>query len=70
VKLDYEKYKQDRFDGSFTAFGIPSVKHGQKANLTSTLYEDRNGLYYIEGVTKTFNRDGIRQVIKLGEKTN
>ncbi len=69
VKLDYEKYKQDRFDGSFTAFGIPSVKHGQKANLASTLYEDRNGVYFIQGVTKTFNRDGIRQVIKLDEKT-
>lgn len=70
VKLDYEKYKQDRFDGSFTAFGIPIVKHGQVCNLQSTLYEDRNGKYYIEGVTKSFNRDGIRQVIKLGDKTN
>lgn len=69
VRLDYEKHKQDRFDGSFTAFGIPSVKHGQKAKLTSTLYEDRNGVYFIQGVTKTFNRDGIRQVIKLDEKT-
>ena len=70
VQRDYEKYKQDRFDGSFTAFGIPSVKHGQKAVITSSLYEDRNGVYYIEGVTKTFSRDGIRQVIKLDEKTN
>lgn len=70
VKLDYEKSKQDRFDGSFTAFGIPSVKHGQKASLTSSLYKDRNGTYFIEGVTKSFNRDGIRQVIKLDQKTN
>jgi hypothetical protein len=70
VKLDYEKSKQDRFDGSFTAFGIPSVKHGQKASLTSSLYKDRNGTYFIEGVTKSFNRDGIRQVIKLNQKTN
>lgn len=70
VKLDYEKSKQDRFNGSFTAFGIPSVKHGQKASITSTLYNDRNGTYFIEGVTKTFNRDGIRQLIKLDQKTN
>lgn len=70
VKLDYEKYKIDAFDGSFTAFGTPSVKHGQKVELESTLYEDRNGVYYIEGVSKTFGRDGIRQEIKLGEKTN
>jgi hypothetical protein len=70
VKLDYEKSKQDRFDGSYIAFGIPSVKHGQKADLTSSLYNDRNGVYYIEGVTKTFNREGIRQVIKLDQKTS
>ena len=70
VKLDFEKSKQDRFDGSYTAFGIPSVKHGQKANLSSNLYKDRNGIYYIEGVTKTFNREGIRQVIKLDQKTS
>lgn len=70
VRLDFEKYKVDAFDGSFTAFGIPSVKHGQKVDLESTLYEDRNGIYYIEGVTKSFSRDGIRQEIKLGEKTN
>lgn len=69
VKLDYEKYKQDKFDGSFTAFGIPSVKHGMKANLTSDLYDDRNGVYYIEGVTKSFGRAGIRQEIKLDAKT-
>jgi hypothetical protein len=68
VRLDYDKYKQDRFDGSFTAFGIPSVKHGQKVNLVSTLYEDRNGVYYVEGVNKTFGDGGIRQEIKLDQK--
>lgn len=70
VKLDFEKCKQDRVDGSFTAFGIPSVKHGQKADLTSFLYDDRDGIYYIEGVQKTFNREGIRQIIKLDQKTS
>lgn len=70
VKLDYEKSKQDRFDGSFAAFGIPSVRHGQKAVLSSSLYGDRDGVYYIEGVGKTFSREGIRQVIKLDQKTN
>lgn len=68
VKLDFEKTKQDRFDGSFTAFGIPAVRHGQKAVLSSTLYNDRNGTYYIEGVTKSFGTGGIRQVIKLDQK--
>lgn len=67
-KLEYEKYKQDRFDGSFEAFGIPSVKHGMKVSLKSTLYEDRTGVYYIEKVAKKFDMNGIRQEITLGDK--
>lgn len=66
--LEYEKYKQDRFDGSFEAFGIPSVRHGMKCSLKSTLYDERTGLYYIEKVSKKFNKNGIRQDITLGDK--
>ena len=75
-KLEYEKYKVDRFEGSFTAFGIPSVKHGMKVELTSLLYDDgkdkvkndRNGVYYVEKVVKTFGSGGYRQEITLGDK--
>lgn len=67
-KLDYEKYKVDRFDGSFVAFGIPSVRHGLKCQLESSLYGDREGTYYIEKVAKTFDNGGIRQTITLGDK--
>lgn len=67
-KLEYEKYKQDRYDGSFTAFGIPSVKHGMKCELESDLYGERSGTYYIERVVKSFGIGGIRQDITLGEK--
>lgn len=67
-KLEYEKYKQDRYDGSFTAFGIPSVKHGMKCEITSDLYEERSGTYYIESVVKSFGPGGIRQDITLGDK--
>lgn len=66
--LEYEKYKVDRFDGSFVAFGIPSVRHGLKAVLKSSLYGDREGTYYIEKVAKVFNNSGIRQTITLGDK--
>lgn len=68
ARLEYERYKVDRFDGSFTAFGIPTVKHGQRVNLKSSLYKDREGVYYIEKVRKTFDIGGIRQEITLGDK--
>lgn len=68
AKLEYEKYKVDRFDGSFTAFGIPTVRTGMKVILKSSLYEDRSGTYYVEKVTKRFSADGLRQEITLGDK--
>jgi hypothetical protein len=68
VKLDYEKIRQDGFDGSITAFGEPHVKHGEKAQIVSSTYPDRNGLYFIEGTEKTLDQSGIRQEIKLGDK--
>ena len=67
-KLEYQKYKVDRFDGSFVAFGIPSVRHGLKCELFSALYEDREGIYYIEKIQKSFSDSGIRQTITLGDK--
>jgi hypothetical protein len=68
AERDYRKAKVDRFDGSFTAFGIPSVRHGLKCVLDSSLYEDRTGHYFIEGVKKSFSSGGYRQEITLGEK--
>ena len=66
VKRMYEDWKKEGWDGSFTTFGYPFLQHGQKVKLTSTLYEDRTGIYYVDGLKKTFNRDGFRQVPELG----
>ncbi|TYO84553.1 hypothetical protein LX74_03977 [Elizabethkingia miricola] len=68
VKKMYEDRKKEGFDGSFKAFGFPSVQHGQKVKITSTLYNDRSGIYYIDRVKKTFNSsDGYKQEIELGQ---
>lgn len=66
VMKDYNQAKQDGFDGNFVAFGSPWVTHGRKVQLLSALYPDRTGIYYVEGVTKTFGSGGYRQQIKLG----
>ena len=65
VKQDYENYKRGGFDGSFTAFGIPSVDFGEKAAIESIVYPERNGEYYIASVEKEFSKEGYRQIIKL-----
>ena len=64
----YNKTKEDGMEGSFTAMGIPSIRFGQKVKLVSWLYEDRNGTFGVEGVTKSFGKSGYRQDIKLGFK--
>lgn len=66
VRRIYDLYKKEGFDGSFTTFGTPSVQHGQKVKITSSLYADREGIYYSDSVKKTFNKDGYRQEIELG----
>lgn len=68
AKVEYDRFKVDGFDGSFTAFGIPSVTHGMKCRLVSGLFKEREGIYYIERVQKSFGIDGIRQQISLGPK--
>lgn len=66
LQKDFETKKRGGFDGSFEAFGRPSVRHGLKVNLTSDLYAERSGRYYIEAVKKTFENSKIRQTITLG----
>lgn len=66
VMEDYDRATRGGFDGSFTAFGWPRVDFGKKAELDSIIYPDRNGIYFIEGVNKTFNSSGYRQEIKTG----
>ena len=67
VKKMYNDRKKEGYDGSFKAIGVPSVQHGERVKITSTLYEERSGVYYIDAVKKTFDKNsGYRQEITLG----
>ena len=55
AKADYEKYKVEGFDGDVTIFGVPSVRHGMKAQVISDQYPDRKGLYFIKKVVKDYD---------------
>jgi hypothetical protein len=69
AKADYDKYKVEGFEGNITAFGIPSVKHGMKAQVISYQYPDRKGLYFIKKVVKEFDDSPkYRQIIDLDKK--
>jgi len=63
IKLGYDGYK-----GTFTSFGIPQAKHGDKAILSDAEYKERSGSYAIFGVKTTFGISGFRREIELGQK--
>lgn len=69
IKLDYEKFKVDGFEGHVEVFGIPSVTHGMKAKIISNQYPDRKGLYFIKKVEKEFSDSGTyHQKVYLDKK--
>ena len=64
----YTDAKQPGLDGDVTLFGVPRVRHGSQINLSSALYPEKDGTYYVDAVTKLFARSGYRQSCKLGNK--
>lgn len=64
----YRDAKQPGLDGDITLFGVPRIEHGSKMNLKSTLYPEKDGVYYVDAVTKTVTPPGYTQSCKLGNK--
>ena len=63
---DVAKLKVEGYKGSFTSYGLPSVQHGELAGLTNSEYPERDGNFYIDATSKTFESGGYRQEITLG----
>lgn len=69
AKEDLKKYKVDGFTGSVKCYGIPVINHGNKIELISDLYPDRNGLNYVEETIIDFSDTAeFRRKIQLGDK--
>lgn len=67
VKRLYELHKKEGFEGTFKIYGIPSIQHGEKVAISSTLYPERRGKYYVDRVVKKLSSDGYRQEIEIGK---
>jgi hypothetical protein len=68
AKLIYNQKKAPGLEGDINLFGVPRVQHGMRISLKSLLYPEKDGTYYIDAVTKTVGKEGIRQKCKLGSK--
>lgn len=62
------KLKFTGYFGTFTTFGEPSIKHGDAVNFINKKFPERDGLYLVDRVEKSFGINGYRQVINLGPK--
>ena len=66
-------YKAQKYNGwtkesSFVTFGTPIVHIGNKIQLTSKIYPEKNGIYMCTGVKTNIGVNGYRQTIKVGAK--
>ncbi len=68
AKRIIEIQKAKGFDGTVTLFGIPRADQGMIIDLSSLFYSNLKGKYFIDKVVKDFDRNGIRQVVTLGNK--
>jgi len=78
TKVEIQKIVDDTYtratmpglSGDLTLFGVPRIQHGMIADLSSILYPEKNGAYYIDSVTKEVDTKTYRQVAKLGDQTS
>lgn len=70
ANLKLTEWKYEGFSGSFTTFGEPYVRHGDTAKLISDKFPEKNGLYEVVSVKRSFGMDGYKQDIELGIKQN
>jgi len=60
--------KYDGYEGRFTTFGIPFVRHADIAKMTDQDFPERSGSYRIDGVKIDFGVNGFKRDIQLGVK--
>jgi len=68
AERDYRQKKVSGFDGSLTLFGQPFLTHGNKVELSSDVYPDRDGTYYVDKVSVDYGTGGYKRKLELGDK--
>lgn len=68
AEAEMERLVYDGWRGSFTAFGVPLVFHGDIVELVYGSESFKTGRYWVDGVNYEFGVNGFRQDIKLGAR--
>ncbi len=65
---DLQRYKYEGYRGSITTFGVPYVQHGETVEIFDPRYRERQGLYFVDKVTTTYNTSGFRRELDISIK--
>ena len=65
---DAQVYDGWKKGSSFVTFGTPLVHIGNKIQLISDIYPEKNGVFMAEAVKTTMGLNGYRQTITVGPK--
>lgn len=68
AKEKFDLLKYDGYDGSFKAFGLPYVVHGDVVDIQDNEFSERAGLYFVDSIAVEFGINGFRRIVKLGKK--
>lgn len=66
AETEIQRFRFSGYRGSFTTFGEPYIRHGDKIKLVNLKLPERNGFYLVDEVNTTFGQGGFRQVVRLG----
>lgn len=65
---ELENHNYEGYRGSFTCFGIPVVRHGDKVTIKDEKLGHAPGTYLVKKVETTFGQGGYRQKVFLSKK--
>ena len=69
AQKELDRLRFDGYRGSLTGFGIPFVQHGFTVQLINKQNPDKDGNYYVDGVTLTLdNKGALRRTSKIGKR--
>ena len=63
-----ETLKYEGYEGGFTTFGVPFVRHAGIADISDNNFTERAGRYRIDGIKVDFGVNGFKRTIDLGVK--
>ncbi len=67
-KEEIKKHRYTGYEGDLTAWLFPYCTYGYSADVADTDYPERQGIYYVEAVTPSFNEGGGKRKTTIGLK--